>query len=180
MACAANLPCDEDVDAPLPLSPADLDSAVRCLLAAVRAPGLSTVRPRPPLTLDVLGLTVDTRLRVTPNLSGPDVVVVLEPVLAPDLEERAAEAAAALLALDLAASLLLAAADAPPVLEPVRVAYLDDLAADAALALDLALDAALALFLAALDLLLLLALDDALLLDLDLDLLLGGIMLLLI
>ena len=151
MACAANLPCDEDVDAPLPLSPADLDSAVRCLLAAVRAPGFSTVRPRPPLTLDVLGLTVDTRLRVTPNLSGPDVVVALEPVLTPDLEERAAEAAAALLTLGLAASLLLAAA-----------------------ALDLALEAALALFLAALDLALVLPLLVALLL-LVLDLPLGGI-----
>lgn len=153
MACAANLPCEEDVDAPLPLSPADLDNAVRCLLAAVRAPGFSTVRPRPPLTLDVLGFTVDTRLRVTPNLSGPDAVVVLEPVRTPDLDDLAVEAALDLLTLGLAASLLLAAA-----------------ALDLALAADLALLEAAPLF----------AREVDLLLDLELVLPLGGIMLLLI
>ena len=109
------------------------------------------------------------------------------PVLAPDLEERAAEAAAALLTLGLAASLLLAAADVPPVLEPVRTPDLDDLAVEAALDLltlglaasrllaAAALDLALAADLALLEAAPLFAREVDLFLDLELVLPLGGI-----
>jgi len=94
LACAANLPCEEDVDAPLPLSPADLDNAVLCRAAF--------------LDLTTLGLAaslLDAALDADLDLAAALAVLEAAPLFPLEEDDRLAAA----LTLGLAASRLLAA-----------------------------------------------------------------------